>query len=63
MCRNGGVPYEEEAKRTMKQSIIKGDIKVVDNDLAKTVFHLHAVDGKGHVVLRKKLLTAPLIQQ
>jgi len=39
----------------MKQSIIKGDIKVVGIDLAKSVFHLHAVDGKGRVVLRKKL--------
>jgi transposase len=30
-------------------------VKVLGIDLAKEVFHLHGVDGSGHVVLRKRL--------
>lgn len=33
----------------------QSEIRVVGIDLAKNVFHLHAVDDKGHMVLRRKL--------
>jgi len=55
MCQNGGIPIEEGARRTMEQSTSTKVIKTVGIDLAKSVFHLHAVDSKGHIVLRKKL--------
>jgi len=55
MCQNGGIPYEEGAKRTMNNHSELEDITVVGIDLAKSIFHLHGVNKQGKTVLRKKL--------
>ena len=44
----------------MKQHSKTGNIRTIGIDLAKNVFHLHGVDGKGRVVMRKKLSRSKL---
>jgi transposase len=37
-------------------------IKAIGIDLAKSIFHLHGVDGEGNVVLRKRLSRSKLAE-
>jgi len=55
MCQYGDIPYEEGARRTMNKCSEPESVKVVGIDLAKSVFHLHGVNGQGKVVICKKL--------
>ena len=50
MCQSGKfLPLNHEEKR------VRAQITTAALDLAKNVFHFHAVNGKGRTVLKKRL--------
>jgi len=49
-----------EARQTMKKDSKKGEIKVLEIDLAKQRLQLHSIDESGQSVLRKNLTRAKL---
>jgi transposase len=50
MCQNGKLSPPFEIERRVRMYI-----KLLGIDLAKNVFQLHGVDGKGKMLMRKQL--------